>query len=75
MRQASTYHQMNENYNCEDCHMYIREIDGAYIKDVIYIASQLRLTLSIDGVALEDVVVEVVLPGKGTIIGPNWYRY
>ena len=44
------------------------DIDGVYIKDVIYIASQLRLTLGIDGVALEDVVVEVVLPGKGTII-------
>ena len=25
MRQASTYHQMKENYNCEDCHLYIME--------------------------------------------------
>lgn len=30
------------------------------------------VTLNIDGVALEDVVVEVVLPGKGTIIGPTF---
>lgn len=30
------------------------------------------VTLNIDGVALEDVVVEVALPGRGSIIGPTF---
>ena len=30
------------------------------------------VTLNIDGVALEDVVVEVALPGWGNIIGPTF---
>ena len=25
VRQASAYHQMNENYNCEDCPKYMRD--------------------------------------------------
>jgi hypothetical protein len=29
-----------------------------------------EVTLNIDGVALNDVVVEVALPGRGSIIGP-----
>ena len=31
-----------------------------------------EVTLNIDGVALNDVVVEVALPGRGSIIGPTF---
>ena len=31
-----------------------------------------EVTLNIDGVALQDVVVEVALPGRGSIIGPTF---
>ena len=31
-----------------------------------------EVTLNIDGVSLNDVIVEVALPGRGTIIGPTF---
>ena len=31
-----------------------------------------QVTLNIDGVVLNDVVVEVALPGRGSIIGPTF---
>ena len=31
-----------------------------------------EVSLNIDGVTLQDVVVEVALPGRGTIIGPTF---
>jgi len=42
--------------------------DKTYTKEDI--GSQ--VTLNIDGVALDDVVVEVALPGRGSIIGPTF---
>ena len=44
-----------------------KQNDKTYTQDDI--GSQ--VTLNIDGVALNDVVVEVALPGRGSIIGPN----
>ena len=31
-----------------------------------------EVTLNIDGVVLNDIIVEVALPGRGTIIGPTF---
>ena len=45
-----------------------KQNDKTYTQDDI--GSQ--VTLNIDGVALNDVVVEVALPGRGSIIGPTF---
>tara|TARA_Y100001973_G_scaffold106197_1_gene182622 strand:- start:5001 stop:5237 length:237 start_codon:yes stop_codon:yes gene_type:complete len=44
------------------------------MSDKTYTADDLgkEVTLNIDGVALQDVVVEVALPGRGSIIGPTF---
>ena len=44
------------------------------MSDVIYTADDIGkdVTLNIDGVELTDTVIEVVLPGKGAIIGPTF---
>ena len=47
-----------------------KQNDKTYTQDDI--GSQ--VTLNIDGVALNDVVVEVALPGRGSIIGPAFVR-
>ncbi len=47
---------------------------GHRMSDKTYTADDLgkEVTLNIDGVALQDVVVEVALPGRGSIIGPTF---
>tara|TARA_B100000214_G_scaffold119364_2_gene84377 strand:- start:3066 stop:3302 length:237 start_codon:yes stop_codon:yes gene_type:complete len=44
------------------------------MSDKTYTADDIgkEVTLNIDGVALQDVVVEVALPGRGSIIGPTF---
>ena len=47
---------------------------GHRMSDKTYTADDIgtEVTLNIDGVALQDVVVEVALPGRGSIIGPTF---
>ena len=45
-----------------------KQNDKTYTKEDI----GTQVTLNIDGVALDDVVVEVALPGRGSIIGPTF---